>query len=203
MPQSIAPGHIRLGQPSSLCVLLTASVVQLRWTPELDNACTYILQKNTWGLLSKISPSRQRAQFLLVQTCQWGKCTQLITSLKYSTPLHPFYLHDQRWKCVSCPAGFSDQSMMSPQSFSLLVEFMLPNKTWTVKEANVSPLMPLYWNAAGPEAAPQHSLNICLLGWKSVLALLTAIWLGAATRTCSSSVFKTQCTPLWVLLLTK
>lgn len=102
---------------------------QLRWTPKLNNMCTYILQRNIWGLVSKLSPSRQRAQFLLAQICQWSKCNQLVTCFQYSIPLPPFYLHGQRWKGVSCPAGFLDPSMMSPSSFSLLVEFMLPNKT--------------------------------------------------------------------------
>lgn len=69
-------------------MLLTASVVQLRWTPNLSNMRTYILQRNIWGLLNKVPSSRQRAQFLLAQICQWGKCNQLVTS----NTLYPYLL---------------------------------------------------------------------------------------------------------------
>lgn len=62
-----------------------------------------------------------------------------------------------------------------------MVEFVLPNTALTVKEANVSPLMPLYMNAAETKAGPQHPLNVCPLRWKRVVLLLTAIQLGAAT----------------------
>lgn len=61
---------------------------------------------------------------------------------------------------------------------SLLLEFMMPNKT-TVKETNESPLTPLHVSAAEPKAGLQHPLTACLLKWKRVLVLQ----LGAATWT--------------------
>lgn len=111
---------------------------------------------------------RCRAPFLLAHVCQWGKNNQPIMCVKYSILIPAFYLLDQRDRCVH----------HFQLACSLLLEFMLPNKT-TVKETNESPLTPLHVSAAEPKAGLQHPLTACLLKWKRVLVLQ----LGAATWT--------------------